>query len=88
VGRLFDAVASLLNLCQIENRYEGEAAMQVEFAAEAEKEAIAYPFHLQAINEDEVRWAYRLEAVVAGVAGRFTPSCPGTDGGTLAASPG
>ena len=32
-GRLFDAVASLLDLCQIAS-FEGEAAMAVEFAAE------------------------------------------------------
>ncbi len=32
VGRLFDAIGSLLGLCQI-NRFEGEAAMAVEFAA-------------------------------------------------------
>lgn len=55
VGRLFDAVASLLDLCQI-NRYEGEAAMQVEFAAGNEVDVEAYPFYLQEMEEGEVRW--------------------------------
>ncbi len=33
VGRVFDAVSSLLNICQISN-YEGQAAMQLEFSAD------------------------------------------------------
>lgn len=32
MGRLFDAVSALLNICH-ENRYEGEAAMHLEYAA-------------------------------------------------------
>lgn len=44
VGRLFDAVASLLNLCHKTN-FEGQAAMLLEFAAD-EKESEYYPFEL------------------------------------------
>lgn len=44
VGRLFDAVSSLLNLCH-KSKYEGQAAMFLEFVAdEGEKEY--YPFEL------------------------------------------
>lgn len=44
VGRLFDAVASLLNLCHKSN-FEGQAAMLLEFAAYANERGY-YPFDL------------------------------------------
>lgn len=49
VGRIFDAVSSLLNICNISN-YEGQAAMLLEFAAEA-NECGEYPFN---ISEKEI----------------------------------
>jgi hydrogenase maturation protein HypF len=42
MGRLFDAVASCLGLCQVA-RFEGEAAMAVEFAAEQSSGGVALP---------------------------------------------
>jgi hydrogenase maturation protein HypF len=47
VGRLFDAVASLLDLRQVSG-FEGDAAMAVEFVAEAGDAAEGYPFALNA----------------------------------------
>ncbi|MCS6976366.1 MAG: carbamoyltransferase HypF [Gemmatales bacterium] len=53
MGRLFDAVASLLDLCHV-SRYEGEAAMRVQAAAgsvEAVRDAEPYSF---AVADDGV----------------------------------
>ena len=43
MGRLFDAVSSVIGLCQ-KNRFEGDAAMTLEFALRATKRKKATPF--------------------------------------------
>jgi len=45
MGRLFDAVAAILNLCLV-NQYEGEAAMKLEFAAAKSRDRDFYPINL------------------------------------------
>ena len=45
MGRLFDAVSSLTGLCQV-SRFEGEAAMALEFAMKGSKTKKAYPLPL------------------------------------------
>ncbi|MBU0468093.1 MAG: carbamoyltransferase HypF [Candidatus Omnitrophica bacterium] len=49
VGRLFDAVSSMLGICH-KSKYEGQAAMQLEFAANGYKTAEFYTYDLQ--NDD------------------------------------
>ncbi|MGB8703099.1 MAG: carbamoyltransferase HypF, partial [Thermosynechococcaceae cyanobacterium] len=48
VGRLFDAIASLIGLCQ-QSTFEGEAAMQLESTLEGIQTAETYPYKL---NQD------------------------------------
>jgi hydrogenase maturation protein HypF len=71
VGRLFDAVASLLGLRHV-NRFEGQAAMALEFSAVPV--AAGYPLPLV---DGVLDWAPLLEALTADLAA-------GTDAGTCA----
>jgi hydrogenase maturation protein HypF len=49
-GRLFDAVASLADVCQ-KSRFEGEAAMMLEFKRGGLESAESYPFPLRSQGE-------------------------------------
>jgi hydrogenase maturation protein HypF len=55
VGRLFDAIASLLGLCQI-GSFEGQAAMTLEFAQERHETDLYYPFALTGSDPLVIDW--------------------------------
>jgi hydrogenase maturation protein HypF len=64
-GRLFDAVASMINLRQ-ELSFEGQAAMELEFYASPAIEG-AYPFDLRAGQPHVVDWEPMVRAIIADV---------------------
>lgn len=65
IGRLFDAVASLVGLRQ-EMRFEGQAAMELEFALEGGATGEAYHLPLVARGKTCVLdWAPMIEAIIS-----------------------
>ncbi|MGZ8239150.1 MAG: carbamoyltransferase HypF, partial [Methylobacter sp.] len=63
VGRLFDAVASLLGLCRI-NQYEGQAAMALENSAASEISDSHYQFRLDSGEPIVIDWQPTIEQLL------------------------
>jgi hydrogenase maturation protein HypF len=63
-GRLFDAVASLLDIRQVA-RFEGQAAMELEFAAYKGQSEESFPFEVQLTNGAAVvDWGPMIKALM------------------------
>lgn len=69
VGRLFDAVSSLIGLRQV-NRFEGQAAMDLEFHISQENVVNTYPIELKTEAEKEkiskliIDWEFTIRSIL------------------------
>lgn len=72
MGRLFDAIASLLGLCQ-KSSFEGQAAMQLEFAIAGHVTDATYPYlvHGEPLQFD---YAPTIEAILQDLHDRLSPA--------------
>lgn len=80
VGRLFDAVAALVGLCYV-NRFEGQAAMALEFALDHAHTVASYPISIKPLRVPKLStgerfagqfvldWGPTIQAILADIAG-------------------
>ena len=66
VGRLFDVISALLGVCEI-NRFEGQAAMELEFLIGDTDTDVSYPFEVLFSPDQEPEYLVNWEPIVNGI---------------------